>query len=93
MIETFVLVEFEKKKSVLYYVGKVLKKYSPIEYKISFLRKKPNTLKFVFLQPKMKQRLDISDVVAILTLSNTGSTARTADIFSFQKSLSIFNFG
>lgn len=37
----YVLVKFEKKTSVVYYVGKVLSHYSNTDMKISYLRKKP----------------------------------------------------
>ena len=37
----YVLVKFEKKTSVVYYVGKVFSHYSDTEMKINYLRKKP----------------------------------------------------
>lgn len=37
----YVLVKFEKKTSVVYYVGKVFCLYSDTEMQISYLRKKP----------------------------------------------------
>ncbi|CAB3229729.1 unnamed protein product [Arctia plantaginis] len=45
----YVLVKFEKKKSVIYYVGQIIKHYSLTEVMVSFLRKKPgSSMKFVF---------------------------------------------
>lgn len=89
----FVLVKFAKKTSVLYYVGQVLKKYSPTEYKVSFLRKKPGTSKFVFPTTKDEGTVYISDVVHTLLPSKSASTARTAHIFSFEKDLSKYDVG
>lgn len=91
--KSFVLVKFEKKKSVIYYVGQVLLKYSSSEYKVSFLRKKPNAWRFVFPTTKDEGTVYISDVVCILPPPKSALTARTADIFSFPKDLSLFNVG
>ncbi|KAG5892730.1 hypothetical protein JTB14_001101 [Gonioctena quinquepunctata] len=38
--ESFVLVKFEKKKTVLQYIGQVVTKYNSTEYTVPFLRKK-----------------------------------------------------
>lgn len=89
--ESFVLVKFEKKKSVLHYVGQVVTKYSPTEYKVLFLRKKPGTWKFVFPNTKDEGTVYLSDVVYILPQPKSASTARTANIFSFEKDLSGYN--
>lgn len=89
--ESFVLVKFEKKKTVLHYIGQVVTKYSPIEYKVSFLRKKENTWKFVFPNTKDEGTVDISDVVCILPQPKSAFTARTANIFSFGKDLAMYN--
>ncbi|XP_073956414.1 uncharacterized protein [Choristoneura fumiferana] len=89
----FILVKFEKKRFVLYYVGQVLKKYSPTEYNVSFLRKKSGTWKFVFPSTKDEGTVYISDIVHILSPSKSALTARTAHIFSFEKDLSMYNVG
>ena len=57
--ECFVLVKFEKKKTALHYVGQVVTKYSLTEYSISFLRKKPDTWKFIFPDTKDEGSVDI----------------------------------
>ncbi|KAK9680350.1 Phospholipase A2-like domain [Popillia japonica] len=63
----FILVKFEKKTSVVYYVGKVLSHYSPMELKVSYLRKKPgSSWSFVFPDVEDIHTLDISDVAMIL---------------------------
>lgn len=87
----FVLVKFEKKKTVSHYVGQIVTKYSATEYNVSFLRKKPGTWKFVFPNTKDEGTVEVSDVVSILIPSNTAATVRTADIFSFSKDLSMYN--
>lgn len=89
--DSFVLVKFEKKKSVLHYVGQVVIKYNPTEYNVSFLRKKPSTWKFVFPDTKDEGTVSISDVVCILPQPKSAFTARTAKIFSFGKDLSVYN--
>lgn len=78
----FVLVKFEKKKTVLYYVGQVMKKYSPTEYHVSFLRKKSKGWAFVFPNIKDEGTVYLTDVVSILSLSRPALTARTANIFN-----------
>ncbi|CAB3250457.1 unnamed protein product [Arctia plantaginis] len=87
----FILVKFEKKKSVKHYVGQVITKYSPTEYKISFLRKNPGGWKFVFPNNTHEGTVYISDMVCILPEPKSASTARTANIFSFQKDLSMYD--
>lgn len=45
----FILVKFDKKGAVVYYVGKVIRHYSSTEFKVSYLRKKPgSSWSFVF---------------------------------------------
>lgn len=87
----FVLIKFEKKKSVVHYVAQVMNKYSPTEYKVSFLRKKPGAWKFVFPVTKDEGSVNIYDVVCVLIQSKSGVTARTADIYRFTKNLSSYN--
>ena len=82
----YVLVKFEKKTSVVYYVGKVLSHYSDTEMKISYLRKKPG-LSWSFFFPDIEDihTLYISDVAMILPdpQPRTGCTSRMARIFTF----------
>lgn len=89
--QTFVLVKFEKKTTVLHYVGKVLKKYGPMEYNVSFLRKKPDSWKFVFPNVKDEGTVCLSDVVAVLPLPKSSGTARTANIFCFDRNFIAYN--
>ncbi|KAJ8737586.1 hypothetical protein PYW08_000181 [Mythimna loreyi] len=65
--DCFVLVKFEKKTSVVYYVGKVLSHYSGTELKISYLRKKSgSSWSFFFPVIEGIHTLYISDVAMIL---------------------------
>ncbi|KAG7300114.1 hypothetical protein JYU34_015655 [Plutella xylostella] len=88
---SFVLVKFEKKKTVKHYVGKVVAKHSPFEYKVSFLRKKPGTWKFIFPTTLDEGTMYLSDIVCLLPPTETAFTTRTASIYSFKKDLSVYN--
>ena len=83
--------KFEKKKTVLHYIGQVVTKFNPMEYKDSFLRKNPGTWKFVFPNIKDEGTVYFSDVVCVLPPPKSASTARTANIFSFKKDLTMYN--
>lgn len=88
----FVLVKFEKKRSVIYYVGQIIKHFSLTEVFVSFLRKKPgSSMNFVFPDVKDEGSVDVSDVVLILPDPKSAKTARTAKILSFNKDLSLYN--
>ena len=88
----YVLVKFEKKQSVIYYVGQIIKHYSLTEVMVSFLRKKPgSSMKFVFPDVKDEGSVDLSDIVLILPDPKSAKTARTARILSFNKDLSFYN--
>ncbi|KAI4456655.1 hypothetical protein MML48_8g00010095 [Holotrichia oblita] len=87
---TYVLVKFEKKKSVIYYVGQIIQHYSLTEVMVSFLRKKPGSfMKFVFPGVKDEGSVHLSDIVLILPDPKSATTARTASILSFNKDLFI----
>lgn len=90
----YVLVKFEKKTSVVYYVGKVLSHFSNTEMKISYLRKKPG-LSWSFFFPDVEDihTLYISDVAMILPdpqLRNA-CTARMARLFNFAVNFTNYN--
>ncbi|XP_044762023.1 uncharacterized protein LOC123319221 [Coccinella septempunctata] len=88
----YVLVKFEKKKSVIYFVGQIIEHYSLTEVMVSFLRKKPgSSMKFVFPDIKDEGSVDISNIVLILPDPESAKTARTAGILSFKKDLSFYN--
>lgn len=89
--ESFLLIKFEKKKSVTYYVGQVIEKFNSSEFKISFLRKKPGSWNFVFPTNKDEGTVDVSDIELVLPEPKSAATARTANIFSFAKDLSPYN--
>lgn len=74
---------------MLYYLGQVIKKYSPDEYQVPFL----NILKFVFSKTKDKSTVYSSDVVCILLSSQPAITSRTVYILSFKKDLSVYDVG
>ncbi|KAG5892074.1 hypothetical protein JTB14_022732 [Gonioctena quinquepunctata] len=63
----FILVKFENKTFVVYYVGKVLGHFSSIELKISYLRKKLGS-SWSFVLPDIEDihTLYISDITMIL---------------------------
>lgn len=90
--DAYVLVKFEKKTSVIYYVGQIIKHFSLTELMVSFLRKKPgSSMKFVFPDVKDEASVDLSDIVLILPDPKSAKTARTASILSFKKDLSFYN--
>lgn len=92
--DCFVLVKFEKKTSVVYYVGKVLSHYSGTELKISYLRKKPgSSWSFFFPVIEDIHTLYISDVAMILPdpEPRAGCTARMARLFTFAVNLNNYN--
>lgn len=90
----FILVKFEKKSSVVYYVGKVISHYSSTEFKVSYLRKKPgSSWSFVFPNIEDEHTVYISDVAMILPDPKPPSvcTARTSRLFTFSVNLTNFN--
>lgn len=83
-IGDFLLVKFEKKKSVVYYVAKVISKYGVSEYEVSYLRKRPRA--YIFLFPTVEDRasVDFKDVVLILPKPNfSKGTTRTSSMYTF----------
>lgn len=91
---SFILVRFPKKKSVVYYVGKVMSHYSRTEYKVSYLRKKPeSSWTFVFPNIEDIHTVYITDIEMILPDPKLPSicTSRTSKLFTFSVSLSNFN--
>ncbi|KAL3274076.1 hypothetical protein HHI36_015494 [Cryptolaemus montrouzieri] len=63
-IGDFLLIKFEKKKTVIHYIAKVVFKYSVTEYEVLYLRKKQGLLSLYFQLWKTKQvwMLEISSV-------------------------------
>ncbi|GBP11714.1 Mariner Mos1 transposase [Eumeta japonica] len=59
----FLLIKFEKKKTINYYVAKILLKYGMKAYQVSYLRKKAGSSKFVFPILEDKASVDFKDVV------------------------------
>ncbi|KAL3286496.1 hypothetical protein HHI36_001001 [Cryptolaemus montrouzieri] len=90
----YVSVKFEKKTSVVYYVGKVPSHYSSTELKISYLRKKPG-LSWSFFLPDIEDihTVYISDITMILPdlQPRAGCTARMARLFIFAVNLNDYN--
>jgi transposase-like protein len=90
----FILVKFAKKKSIVYYVAKVINHYSERELKVSYLRKKPGlSWSFVFPNIADEHSVDISDVALILPdpKSPGASTARTSRLYTFPIDMTRFN--
>lgn len=80
----FVLIKFEKKKSIKHYVGKILLKYDSSEYQVSYLRKKPSG-SFVFPDVKDEASVNITDIILQLPMPTvTNGTNRTASLFYFK---------
>ncbi|XP_046972441.1 uncharacterized protein LOC124539186 [Vanessa cardui] len=88
---SFVLVKFPKKKSIIYYVGKVVSHYSKTEFKISYLRKKPGySWTFVFPNVEDIHTVYITDVEMILPEPKPPKfcTSRTSKLFTFSVNFS-----
>lgn len=90
---SFILVRFPKKKSIVYYVGKVIGHYSQTEFKVSYLRKKPGcSWTFVFPNVEDINTVYITDVEMILPEPKppTVCTSRTSKLFTFSVNFSNF---
>ncbi|KAG5875382.1 hypothetical protein JTB14_023356 [Gonioctena quinquepunctata] len=90
---SFILVRFPKKKSIIYYVGKVVGHYSQTEFKVSYLRKKPGfSWTFVFPNVEDIHTVYITDVEMILPEPKppTVCTSRTSKLFTFSVNFSNF---
>lgn len=88
----FLVIKFEKKKSVVHYVGKVLAKHDSLEYHISYLRKKPGSWTFIFPDVKDEASVNFSDVCLKLPMPNvTAGTNRTASLCRFPITLASYN--
>ncbi|KAG5874217.1 hypothetical protein JTB14_019192 [Gonioctena quinquepunctata] len=90
---SFILVRFPKKKSIIYYVGKVVSHYSQTEFKVSYLRKKPGfSWTFVFPNVEDIHTVYITDVEMILPEPKppTVCTSRTSKLFTFSVNFSNF---
>lgn len=87
----FVVIKFEKKKTVKHYVGKILSKCNYGDYEIFYLRKKSSGT-FVFPNVKDKATVHISDIILQLPMPITiKDTNRTATMFTFKVNLSSYN--
>ncbi|CAK1597348.1 unnamed protein product [Parnassius mnemosyne] len=90
-IGDFLLIKFDKKKSTVYYVAKVLSKYNLTEYQVSYLRKKPGSCVFVFPNVEDLASVDFRDVVLQLPEPNfTKGTCRTSSHYTFSVNLSAY---
>lgn len=90
---SFILVRFPKKKSIIYYVGKVVSHYSETEFKISYLRKKPGySWTFIFPNVEDIHTVYITDIEMILPEPKppTFCTSRTSKLFTFSVNFSNF---
>lgn len=90
-VGVFCLIRFQKKSHVVYYVAKILKSYSPMEYQVSFLRKKTESYKFIFPVISDEASVHLEDIIQILTLRNKGTTKRTSSLMEFSQNLSRYN--
>lgn len=88
-VDSFVLVKFPTKKSVKYYVGKILEICS-CEFNVSFLRKQGKNFLFPTIPDISMVRFD--DIVMHLPKpSSTGGTARTQSVHKFPVDFSRFS--
>lgn len=89
-INDYVLVKYEKKSYVKYFVGHVIQKEKD-DYHISFLKRLPSN-KFVFPDKCDKDIVSFEDIVMILPNPfKSGSTKRAAGQFSFPVNLDKYN--
>ncbi|XP_077529007.1 uncharacterized protein LOC144141305 [Haemaphysalis longicornis] len=87
----FVLVRFGKKKSDVYYTGRV-ESSDNIDVSVQFLRKKEESSKFYFPQQKDIGTVPMTDIVMKLPGPKTiGGTKRLQACFKFDVELSAFN--
>lgn len=91
-IGDFLLIKFEKKKTVLYYVAKVISKYNTTDYQVSYLRKRPGNCTFTFPMVEDKASVVFSDVVLQLPkpIYSKGTT-RATSVYNFSIDLSGYN--
>ncbi|KAF5270467.1 hypothetical protein FQA39_LY08345 [Lamprigera yunnana] len=89
----FILVKFLMKTSIVYYMEKVLRHYSPTELKVSYLCKNPGCWSFVFPDVEDIHTLCISDIAKILPDPQPWShcTTRRSSLFTFEINLNNFN--
>ncbi|XP_034828899.1 uncharacterized protein [Maniola hyperantus] len=91
-IGDFLLIKFEKKKTVIHYVAKVVFKYNVTEYEVSYLRKKTGSYKFIFPIVEDKASVDVRDVVLQLPKPTfSKGTSRTSSLYSFSVGLTRYN--
>ncbi|KAL3274325.1 hypothetical protein HHI36_015726 [Cryptolaemus montrouzieri] len=90
-IGDFLLIKFEKKKTVIHYIAKVVFKYSVTEiYK--YLRKKAGSSKFIFPIVEDKASVGVRDVVLQLPKPTfSKGTSRTSSLYSFSVGLTRYN--
>lgn len=87
----FVLVRFGKKKSDIYYTGRV-ESIDNIDISVQFLRKKEESSKFYFPPQKDIGTVPMTDIVMKLPAPKTiGGTKRLQACFKFDVELSAFN--
>lgn len=91
-IGDFLLIKFEKKKTVIHYVAKVVFKYNVTEYEVLYLRKKAGSSKFIFPIVEDKASVDVRDVVLQLPKPTfSKGTSRTSSLYSFSVGLTRYN--
>ncbi|KAL3289622.1 hypothetical protein HHI36_023032 [Cryptolaemus montrouzieri] len=91
-IGDFLLIKFEKKKTVIHYIAKVVFKYSVTEYEVLYLRKKAGSSKFIFPIVEDKASVDVRDVVLQLPKPTfSKGTSRTSSLYSFSVGLTRYN--
>lgn len=82
-VQDYVLVAFRTKKSIKYYVGQITGDNNEDDYKVNFLRKQTEGMKFCFPQIMDKSIVRAEDIVMKLpTPTTSGTTARTTQVFN-----------
>ncbi|KAL3275035.1 hypothetical protein HHI36_019807, partial [Cryptolaemus montrouzieri] len=86
---SLILVKFPKKKSIVYYVGKLMRHYNQTEIKVSYQRKKPG-LSFVFPNVEDIHTYTHMDMILPDHKPATVYTFRAFKLFTF--SVNLYNF-
>ncbi|XP_023218187.1 uncharacterized protein LOC111632236 [Centruroides sculpturatus] len=90
----FILVRFAKKTSVVYFVGKVLKKLSDEDLKVKFMKKILGCYKFIFPEEDDISDVTMEDIVLKLPHpSQAGGTARASKQFIFSIDFTSYRLG
>ncbi|KAL3276409.1 hypothetical protein HHI36_011793 [Cryptolaemus montrouzieri] len=87
---SFVLVKFPTKKTIKYYIRRILHKISSEESNITFVRHQGSN--FVFPDAPDISAVPVHDIILhLMQPERIGGTSRTANLFSYPVDLSMYN--